>query len=352
MNNTSKIQLDNIHNFSDLMTKVGITIPLIQRDYVQGRIHDGKEFEGIDRTENIQLILKKYADEREKRDNFVHKMIDALCDPTKNKMHLTFIYGKQQPGSSGSNCHTNSFVPLDGQQRLTSLALLSWVLKRRLSEDERTSIESHQNYEAFFKGLNSFKYETRPSSNEFCTQLFATNLLPESDVVLSKQIKEQPWFNDSWDKDPSVKNMLMMLEFMDEELEGKNNIQDMLTNMLEGKGICFELLDMESLNLTDGLYIQMNGRGKQLTPFENWKSSFYKLIEENFSTEFYDGQVDTNIQQSFENSQIYLKDYFSYSIEQQWTNMLWNYCREIIDNNNLFNFTYYDFFYEVFEIDA
>jgi len=38
---------------------------------------------------------------------------------------------------------------------------------------------------------------------------------------------------------------------------------------------------MESFNLSDDLYIKMNGRGKQLSSFDNFKAEYFKWLKEN-----------------------------------------------------------------------
>ena len=38
---------------------------------------------------------------------------------------------------------------------------------------------------------------------------------------------------------------------------------------------------MENFSLSDDLYIKMNGRGKQLSNFDNFKADYFKWLEEN-----------------------------------------------------------------------
>lgn len=83
-----------------------VQIPIIQRDYAQGR--SGQE---------------------ELRNEFLGALKDALDktegDPTL-PLDLDFVYGSGF-GSNG-NAEEDSFAPLDGQQRLTTLFLLHWYL--------------------------------------------------------------------------------------------------------------------------------------------------------------------------------------------------------------------------------
>ena len=64
----------------------------------------------------------------------------------------------------------------------------------------------------------------------------------------------------------------------------------------------FYSLDLEKFGLTDDLYIKMNSRGKSLTRYEIFKSSFEKYLEEKFPT---------------------YKEEISNKLDVQWTNMLW-----------------------------
>ena len=72
-----------------------IEIPIIQRDYAQGRI--GKEH---------------------LRERFLGKMFDVLCGKG-GTMTLDFVYG---------TIENDALYPLDGQQRLTTLWLLHWYI--------------------------------------------------------------------------------------------------------------------------------------------------------------------------------------------------------------------------------
>src|ERR1035438_7469541 len=82
--------------FCQLLVKYPrIEVPLIQRDYAQGR-----------------------ETEKDVRDDFLKALYGALGLPPgdpKLPLNLDFVYGSMERGGSGS------FLPLDGQQRLTTL---------------------------------------------------------------------------------------------------------------------------------------------------------------------------------------------------------------------------------------
>ena len=105
-----------------------IEIPIIQRDYAQGR-----------KNKEVTRI----------RNRFLTSLYDALIenDPIK----LDFVYG---------DIKEMKLIPLDGQQRLTTLFLLHWYIARHEGINEKE-----------FSFLKSFSYSTRYSAREFCQSL-------------------------------------------------------------------------------------------------------------------------------------------------------------------------------------
>lgn len=321
--------INDIKNVSELLSAYGVVVPLIQRDYVQGRVHDTKKLEKKG-DETSKKLLKKYLRERERRDNFVTQLISALEQPSAMPMQLTFIYGTKENTGMHSMRHDESIVPIDGQQRLTTLFLLSWILIYKQTDED---YKSHCNFAEFEKGMRSFSYKTRPSSGAFCSSIMNEHIRPTSDKI-SEILKVQSWFGDDWNLDPSVRAMLQMLDRMEELLAGKD-VKQLLGNLMDGKGIEFELLDMEDYKLTDGLYVKMNARGKQLTEFENWKSEFIGFLEDIHPKVIYSGHIDDDVLKNvFGNTLPTLKDYFAHSIEHQWTDLFWKYCIDEISRHN------------------
>lgn len=278
--------------FESFIGKQGIEIPAIQRDYVQGR---GCTIE-----------------EQDKREAFVIKLINAISNDFAKPCHLEFIYGTV---NEVSHC----FIPLDGQQRLTTLFLLHWVVWNKSSSDTK---------EKYPLGMiSNFKYETRLSSLSFCKNIIEKELLiVDKKRTLGEQLKKQPWFAEDWNFDPTISAMISMIDYIESRLNtySEEEISKMLIKLCsEANYISFEELNMADYDLTDSLYIKMNARGKFLTPFENWKSDFIKFLETEFGQEQY-GKADKNRKaQSFS-----YKDYFCYSIEHEWTDLFWNYLKE------------------------
>lgn len=272
--------------FCGLISEHRIEIPIMQRDYAQGR--DGKE---------------------ELRKDFLTALLNAIKE---KPIELDFVYGSVKD---------NVFQPLDGQQRLTTLFLLHWfvAVKEKKLDDELKNL------------LKKFTYETRISSREFCEALVTEGIdhgnLLETDYhdkektnpknnELSKTIIDSPWFFLSWKKDPTIKSMLTMLDDIQQIFQGETEIWDGLNN------ISFHYIKLQNFGLSDDLYIKMNARGKSLTDFENFKAKFEQHIKEN----------------GWE-SNVTSEETFSHKIDTDWADLFWNYRDEKnVFDNQLMNF--------------
>ena len=249
-----------------------IEIPKIQRDYAQGRTTD---------------------DVKNLRDKFVNDfLIKSLIE--EKPIELDFVYGSIIFDKKEDE-QKKIFIPLDGQQRLTTLFLLHYfigVKEKRLDE-----IITH---------LSKFTYETRPSAHEFCTNLLKQNIV-ENLQNIKQEIIDSNWFNIDWKKDSTVSGMLNMLDTFanNEELMASHNLFDILIK-LDKPLISFYYTDLDEFGLTENLYIRMNARGKMLTNFENFKSEFYKII--NYNPELLEQVKD--------------------KIEYSWVENLWDYREE------------------------
>lgn len=224
-----------------------IEIPIIQRDYAQGR------------SGNEKL-----------REKFLKDLKESLDKNTILK--LDFVYGSLENGSLN---------PLDGQQRLTTLWLLHWYIAFRAGE---LSKNKHV--------FERFSYETRVSSREFCKQLSSLEITAENGIL--QLIQNQTWFLSLWKQDPTVSAMLNMLGGTSEKDEKGEEIFDGIEEVFfdktkfeqywikltsENCPIKFYYLPLAELSLSDDLYIKMNARGKALTSFENFKADLVGYID-------------------------------------------------------------------------
>lgn len=229
-----------------LLKEYAIEIPLFQRDYAQGRKDS--------RSESI-------------RKEFVRNLYDAVMGIKEIK--LDFIYGS-------SNDKNKVFIPLDGQQRLTTLWLLHVYISWRCNGVV-------QNVE---ENLRRFTYSTRVSSTDFCKKIVEYKL-NNSVEDICKGIQNESWFINSWTKDPTVQGMLVMINEIHSLFKDKDIPNDKWITywhrLTDSDSIYFYVLFLEELKLSEELYIKMNARGRALTDFENWKAQFLHHIKENKS---------------------------------------------------------------------
>ncbi|MBR3739191.1 MAG: DUF262 domain-containing protein [Clostridia bacterium] len=224
---------NTIYTFYELAKQYRIQIPIIQRDYAQGR------------TTNTDVCK-----------NF----LNALYDSIKNNqsINLDFIYG---------NIKDDVFLPLDGQQRLTTLFLLHWYAYQKDNKTEEAK-----------KLLCKFSYETRISSRRFCESLVMHQTDINESSKISDDIINSKWFFLSWKLDPTVHAMLNTIDLIHSIFF---QVDELWSALVDNKIITFHLLILEHFGLSDDLYIKMNARGRLLTPFENLKAELQGKIEKN-----------------------------------------------------------------------
>jgi hypothetical protein len=258
----------------------GIEIPIIQRDYAQGR-----------------------EKEEKKRNRFLEALLTAVN--SDKGITLDFIYG---------SVIDKKLVPLDGQQRLTTLFLLHWYA----AKSENIPAEQQ-------KVLEKFSYATRPSARRFCEQLLV--FVPDfnTEKSLSEQICNEAWFPMAWNDDPTVEGMLRMLDAIHHAFAETTHLWKALT---EDRKITFYFKKLEDMDITDDIYIKMNSRGKPLTDFEHFKAEFTETIRETIGN-----------------------DTISHKIDVAWTNMLWPYrsSNNIIDEEFL---NYFHFLTDIIRIKS
>ena len=281
--------MNNTFDLWKLLSEYEVVVPVIQRDYAQGR-----------------------KDKEYLRKTFLAEIKSYLC---KNEaVTLDFVYG---------NIDATRFYPLDGQQRLTTLWLIYWYVSFRagwLKADTKT--------------LQRFTYETRSSSGDFCMELCEKMQYATYDDIdgyggIVGFIKSQTWFYSAWLQDPTVSAMLRTLggdgnktdDNIDYIFSGcdYNQLRDRL---IKQPIISFELMIIggEKLPISDDLYIKMNARGKGLTDFENFKADLVSWIQssDNPDSAMFEKQIKS----------ISYKHYYPSQIDNRWTDVFWNSARE------------------------
>lgn len=294
--------------FNGLFDRVEfVEIPIIQRDYAQGR-----------------------KDEYEVRNTFLDALYLALTTDhtnTNQSLDLDFIYG---------NIDYGIFSVLDGQQRLTTLFLLHWFLAVK---NHRTA-EFRERFT--INNKSRFTYKTRPSSTEFFDALTADDNFenkltqPETEGLntysVSELISDSNWFYLSWKQDPTVQACLHMLDAIQKKFSVyEGDLYQRLINT-ETPYITFQFLRLESFGLSDELYIKMNARGKPLTSFENFKAKLEQIIES-----YTDGWPDYKLDiTGFNDNRVDGYKYFIHKIDTHWADLFWPY-RNLFSQDNTYD---------------
>ena len=245
-----------------------IQIPKIQRDYVQGR-----------NTPQVQFAREK--------------LLSELSEVLKNEqkaIDLNYVYGKTE---------LDCFIPIDGQQRLTTLLLLHIY-----------AFAKEGLYDYLKKLKPKFIYETRVTTERFLEEIIdhLPSFFEENSNYnsITSFVCDAPWFSDNWLSDPSVDSCLTVLDDIHKLF---TNINDISSKLISEKcPITFMALQMSNMGKANDLYIKMNSRGKPLSDFESFKSELFNYIDE----------MKTDNWPTFKNK-----------IDNEWLSMIWDGCTEI-----------------------
>ncbi len=257
-----------------------IEIPMIQRDYAQGR-----------RSPQVQQI----------RERFISNLFDALDSPLG--IDLDFVFGdvveKERHTQEHGTQKVPTLYPLDGQQRLSTLFLLHWYLAWYIPETEGVSQPWH-----------AFSYATRPGARAFCQ--FLTKCRPDmAQRTVSEWLQNQADYLPTWKHDPTIQGMLVMLDALHQRYsavpqEKRRTHWERLIDPAH-PAIRFHLLPIRNSSENNTLYVKMNSRGRPLTEFENFKADLEALMRDNPAI------ADET------------KRHFSDRIDTVWADLFWNY---------------------------
>ena len=142
-----------------------IEIPQIQRDYVQGRSTPQVEYS---------------------RERILSEIKDAL--ENKKLLDLNFVYGKDD---------NKVFIPIDGQQRLTTLLSLHiYAFAKEKKADELNVLK------------NKFSYLTRTSTQRFLEEIISnlSEYFEQTDLDIKTFIEDLDKLVLSFETDISFKN--------------------------------------------------------------------------------------------------------------------------------------------------
>ena len=274
--------------FCELLNKESfgaVVIPIIQRDFAQGR-------------ESAVEI----------REQFVEALYGALTAEKGSYLDLDFVYGSVEAAEDGE-----VFCLLDGQQRLTTLFLLHWylALKDGMLAAFRSVVIKNERAR--------FSYRVRPSAEEFCDALVLAELelnYSESPpwTALSDSLRDQPWFFLAWEQDPTVASMLAVLDTIHERFWDTATLYPRLVDQAD-PAITFQFLNLRDFGLSDELYIKMNARGKPLTSFEAFKARLAQKLDE----------LLPDVSFTLETEPMSARCYFGHRVDTAWADLFWRY---------------------------
>lgn len=227
-------------NLFALLSRYRVVIPGIQRHYVQGA---------------------KNSKAKSVRKQFIKEIFTAI-EEKQGDFNLHFIYGPINTDGE------DSFAPVDGQQRLTTLWLIARYAVEKAEPSDRKDL---------LRLLSRFTYEDRINAKRFCQALTCEDSRWDITQDPNPDILCQDWFLDYWKEDETVASMIRMLSTIHEEWNKHNTItlEDVLAAI--ASQIRFELkID----RFGDDIYMKMNARGLQLTQWENFKGKFSESLPE------------------------------------------------------------------------
>jgi len=255
----------SIDTLLKLLNLYKVEIPIVQRDYAQGRLND-----------HAKMV----------RQNLLDDMKAAILGKTP-PLDLNFVYGKTV---------SNKFIPLDGQQRLTTLFLLH--------------LYAFYNDDSITKLFINFTYETRKSSRDFLKKLVENRkIIFSSSLPPSEELKDSDWFVFGWIYDPTIQSIMVMLDDIKNVFCDVEDLSQRLSKK-SNNPIIFNFLEMKDLGMEDSLYIKLNARGKPLTSLENFKARLIGRLKE---------------------LQLDLTDEFERYFDQDWTDLFWSSYKEDFD---------------------
>lgn len=223
------------YSLGKLLSEFTLIIPEIQREYVWG---------------SNKSVLKSFISD-------INRRIES------DHINVGFLYSY--------TVHGSEHYVIDGQQRLTSLVLLLFVLSCE-SEDARTDF---QNWLHVKNPTMAFSYNVRPMTEVFLRELFS------HECKTSEDIKKQKWYLTEYDNDPTIKSILEAL--------GLFSLKDLRANITYAdlrQKVYFWYFDVQETSQGEELYITMNSRGQKLTDSEQIKPRLFKSLSGNEVEEY------------------------------------------------------------------
>lgn len=204
-----------------LLDRYAVLVPSLQRNYVHG-------------NDDVHA--------REVRMHFV-ALLRNCCD-NGAETSLGVVYGVRKDAV---------LIPIDGQQRLTTLWLAAvYATNASPSSDLRMDLLAK---------LSRFSYQSRPLASTFCRWLTSGADI-DFDMALTRA-------DECWGEDPTVHSMITTLRLIHQTFKTNG---DKLLSVLHGEGVHFDFSEVHGDD--SDLYVKINARGRTLTQWETFKGAF------------------------------------------------------------------------------
>ena len=271
---------NNKHFESGMMYRLGrlldsdvkIIIPDLQRDYCWGNT-----------LSDTGVSLAK---------QFTLDMLDQYKLQSKD-LSIGLLYGYEVPVGHLQLC--------DGQQRITTLYLLLGLLNRK-TKTLKDRLLSQREMDEFQEPY--LQYAIRETTLYFMSDLVSEFFCNDDELVKDvADIRNQSWYFEEYDQDPSIISMLQALADLEKiisELKDDNPYRFAYFLCHEVRFIYY---DMQSRLEGEKTFVIINTKGEPLSPTENLKPIFleaYKtehnvsVIWENWETYFWQHRIEKN----------------------------------------------------------
>ena len=183
------------------------------------------------------------------KDKIVIEFLTNLNNKVPGGANIGFLYDYE--------CD-NEFHLIDGQQRLTTIILLSLYCARKEGLDCE-----------YNKVLNNFSYRVRTTTDEFLQGLFNTEITRFS----IEGIKSLKIYHEIFKKDKSVEAIIKCFDIID---KFSKSTEFKITYNWILDSVSFWTFDVDQTSQGEELYISMNSRGADLTQAEQIKPLLLK----------------------------------------------------------------------------
>jgi len=253
-----------------------IIVPEIQRDYVW-------------KKEQVISILNSIVSDYEKfHINDDLKTLDVIDDKIIKEMFAKY-YKKQKYSSNigfiyayNDSEYKDKYFLIDGQQRLTTMYLLIFVIYNLLGKKD----DFVKYY--FYQNTLKLDYKVRDSSHDFLID-FITNVSIDFDI---EKLESQYWYFTKYDSDTTISSIKENYKIIMNYLVSMDNLYDFkeyIENYIE-----FWFFDTNISKQGEELYLSMNSRGEVMQSNENLKALLLKdlglVSKDTFGKEWEDWQ--------------------------------------------------------------